>query len=124
MQMTRPSRGGRVDPLTLVGGVVILVDAFCGRIAILWLDLSQFNQLGLSLIVLLGVPMYLLDVWLETGGTFSLLGLLFIRWAWRCLMRPTPVRLNPLDGNLLLIVALVLLQTSKLRGPRPSATPS
>jgi hypothetical protein len=70
---------------------------------------------GISL--LLGFPMYLLDLWLKKRVAFSLLVLFLFRWAVRSFGGPTPVFGNPFDWpvGILLFLALALLQWSKLR---------
>lgn len=86
----------------------------------LGLDLRQTNELVLGISLVLGLPMYLLDLWLKKRIAFGLIGLFLFRWAVRCLSGPSPVLYSPWRGNILLILALVLLQSSKLRA-RPNA---
>ena len=117
----------RVDSLALIGGIVILVDTVWGGIAALGLDLSRTNELLLAISFALGSPTYLLELWLNRRIAISMLGFFLFRWIATCFGGPTPVLCNPWRGNVLLILALVLLQLSKLRRvwkPRRTAYPA
>jgi hypothetical protein len=105
----------RIDSLTLLAGVVILLDSVWGGIATLGLDWSRTNELVMGISFVLGIPMYLLDVWINKRIAICLLGLFFFRWVARCFGGSTPVLCNPWSGSLLLILAFALLQWSKLR---------
>jgi hypothetical protein len=116
-----------IDSLALIAGVVVLMDSLWGGIAALGLDLSRTNQLILGISLILGFPTYLLDLWLESRIAISMFGLFVFRWLATCFAGPTPVLCNPWRGNILLIVAIVLLQFSKLRRerkPRHNAFPA
>lgn len=105
----------RADFLALVGGFVMLVDTVAGGIAALGLDLSRMGDRVLAISLVLGFPIYLLDLWMDKRIAISMLGLFVFRWIVTSFAGPTPVLGSPWRGNLLLIVALVLLQFSKLR---------
>ena len=96
----------RVDAFTLIGEIAILLDTLWGTLASLGLDWGRMNEFLLAISFVLGVPMYLLDVWLGYRVAIGLLGLVVFRWlmvgiSWR--------------GSLLLFLAFALLQSSKLR---------
>ena len=108
----------RVNSLALIGGIVSLVDTVWLGLAVLGLDLSRTNELVLAISFVLGFPIYLLDLWINERIAISMLGLILFRWIANCFAGPTPVLCSPWWGNQLLIVALVLLQLSKLRRER------
>lgn len=104
----------------LIGGLVMLVDTAWGGIAALGLDLSRTNELVMAVGFVLGLPMYLLDVWINKRIAISMLGLFVFRWIATCFGGPTPILCNPLRGSVLLILGVALLQLSKLRrGDKP-----
>jgi hypothetical protein len=92
-----------------------LLDTVIGVIINLALDHSRpyYNLLGISLV--LGLPMYLLDVRLKKRFVFFLALLFVSRSVIRSL--PTHVIGNPIDRpvGIFLFSALVLLQLSKVR---------
>jgi hypothetical protein len=92
-----------------------LLDTVIGVIINLALDHSRpyYNLLGISLV--LGLPMYLLDVRLKKRFVFFLAFLFVSRSVIRSL--PTHVIGNPIDRpvGIFLFSALVLLQLSKVR---------
>lgn len=118
MSLTMKSMSGRVDSLAVIGGFIMLVDTAWGGIAALGLDLSRMNELVLAISFVLGFPIYLLDLWINKRIAVSMLGLFLFRWIATCYGGPTPVLCNPWRGSVLLILALVLLQLSKLRRER------
>jgi hypothetical protein len=113
--MTMKSMRHRVDFIVLIGGFIMLVDTAWGGIAALGLDLSRMNEFIMAISFVLGFPAYVLDLWIDNRIAFSMLGLFLFRWIATCFGGPTPVLCNPLRGSVLLIVAFVLLQLSKLR---------
>lgn len=118
MSLTIESLKRRVDVLALIGGFVILVDSIWGGLAALGLDPSRTNDLVLGISFVLGFPVYLLDLWINKRIAVSMLGLFLFRWIATCFAGPTPVLCSPWRGSVLLIVAFVLLQLSKLRQER------
>ncbi len=112
------SLSGRDDSLALIGGFIMLVDTGWGGIAALGLDLSRMNELVLAISFVLGFPIYLLDLWLDKRIAMSMFGLFLFRWIALCFGGPTPVFCSPWRVSVLLIVAFVLLQLSKLRRER------
>ena len=115
MPLTMKSMSDRVDSLALIGGFIMLVDTAWGGIAALGLDLNRMNELVLAISFVLGFPIYLLDLWINKRIAVSMLGLFLFRWIATCFGGPTPVFCSPWRGSVLLILALVLLQLSKLR---------
>jgi hypothetical protein len=118
MPLTIEAMKRRVDFLALIGGFVILVDTVWGGLVTLGLDPSRMNELVLGISFVLGLPTYLLDLWLDKRIAISMLGLFFFRWIATCFAGPTPILCSPWRGNVLLISALVLLQLSKVRWDR------
>lgn len=107
--------GRRMSPLVLLGGIAILLDTVWGGIAVLGLDLGRGNELVMGISFVLGLPTYLLDLWLNRRIAVFLIGLFFFRWIARCFGGPTPVLCNPLDYSIFLILAFTFLQWAKLR---------
>jgi hypothetical protein len=107
----------RADSLTLLGGFVMLLDTAVGGIVLLGLDLSRTNELVFGVSLVLGMPMYLLDLWINMRIAICLLWLFLFRWGAQCFLGPRPSLSNPFvwPVGILLFVALVLLQASKLR---------
>jgi hypothetical protein len=105
------------DSLVVLSGVAALLDTVIGAMINLGLDLSRTYELVFGISLVLGFPMYLLDLWLKKRYAFFLLILFLFRWAIRCFGGPTPALGNPIDWpvGILLFTALVLLQWSKLR---------
>ena len=114
MPLTMKSLRSRVDVLVLIGGLAALVDTVWGGFASLGLDLYRTNELIGGISFVLGFPAYLLDLWLDKRIAISMLGLFLFRWIALCFGGPTPVLCNPWRVSVLLIVAFVLLQLSKL----------
>jgi len=54
-----------VDILARVGGFVALVDTVWLGIAAIPLDLGRTNELVLAISFVLGLPAYLLDLWID-----------------------------------------------------------
>jgi hypothetical protein len=115
MSFTMEPMKRRVDSLALIGGFAILVDTLWGGLALLGLDLARMNELVLGISLVLGLPIYLLDLWMGRRIAISMLGLFLFRWIATCFAGPTPVLCSPWRGSVLLISALVLLQLSKVR---------
>ena len=93
----------------------MLIDTAWGGLATLGLDSSRTNELVMGISLVLGLPIYLVDVWLNGRVAVSMLGLFLFRWIATCFVGPTPVLCNPLRGSVLLISAFALLQVSRLR---------
>lgn len=118
MSLTIESMRHRVDLLALIGGFLMFVDSLWGGIAALGLDWSRTNELVMAISFVLGFPIYLFDIWIDKRIAFSMPGLFLFRWIATCFGGPTPVLCSPWRGNVLLILAFVLLQLSKLRQAR------
>ena len=112
--MTRESIRKRVNSLVLIGGFIMLVDSAWGGLAALGLDLRRTNELVLAISLVIGFPIYLLDLRINQRIAISMIGLFLFRWIVLCFGGPTPVLCSPWRGSVLLIVAFVLLQLSKL----------
>jgi hypothetical protein len=115
MSLTIELMKRRIDFLALIGGFVILLDSVWGGMAAAWLDWNRVNELALGISFVLGAPIYLLDLWMDKRIAISMLGLFFFRWIATWFAGPTPVLCSPWRGNVLFILAFVLLQLSKLR---------
>jgi hypothetical protein len=109
---------GRIDFLVLVGGTLMLVDTVWGGLAALGLNLSRTNELLLGISFVLGVPAYLLDVWLNKRIAIAMIALFLGRWIATSYAGPTPLLSSPWRGNVMLIAAFLLLQSSKLRSTK------
>jgi hypothetical protein len=105
------------DRLVILSGVAALLDTGIGLIINMALDHGRAveNLFGISL--LLGFPMFLLDLRLKKQFAFCLASLILVRWAILSLSGPTTVIGNPAawPTGFLLVTALILLQWSKLR---------
>lgn len=116
--MAVKSMSDRVDSLALIGGFVALVDTVWGGLATLGLDPNRTNEQVMGISFVLTFPTYLLDLWIDERVPMSMLGLFLFRWITTCFGGPTPVLCSPWRGSVLLILAFVLLQLSKLRRER------
>jgi hypothetical protein len=107
----------RIDSLALLAGFVVLLDTALGGIVLLGLDLRRADELVFGVSLVLGLPMYLLDLWIDKRIAICLIGLFLFRWGALCLGGPRPSLSNPFvwPVGILLFFALVLLQASKLR---------
>ncbi len=122
-----PSVRDWIGYLAWVGGFVALVDTYWLVMAALLLDIYKTNELVLAISFVLGLPAYLLDLWMDKPIAISMLGLILFRWIALCYSEPTPSLVSPWYGNQLLVVAFVLLQLSKLQGkgkPKPTTHPA
>lgn len=115
MPMFIEQRQRSIHPLLVLSGIAALMDTVIGVIINLALDHSRpyDNLLGISLV--LGLPMYWLDVRLKKRFAFFLAFLFVSRSLIRIL--PSDVIGNPIDWpvGILLFSSLVLLQLYKLR---------
>jgi len=105
----------KIDSLTLSGGIVMLLDSIWGGIIVLGLDLRHPYELVLAISLVIGFPVYILDLWIDKRIPIFMIGLFLFRWIVRCFGVPVPALCNPLRGSVLLIAAFVLFQWSKLR---------
>jgi hypothetical protein len=112
-------RQRQINSLALIGGIIMFVDSIWGGLAALGLDLSQMPDRLMAMSFVLGLPLYLLDFWINQRIAFSLLGLFFFRWIVLCFAGPTPLLVAPWRGSVLLIVAFVLLQLYKQAQTQP-----
>lgn len=109
-----------IDSLLVLAGVAALLDTAIGTVAALGLDWSSPHEAVMGVSFVLGLPVYLLDLWLNRRIAFGLAGLFLFRWVARCFGGPTPVLCNPFvwPVGILLFLALACLQTSRLRSER------
>ena len=105
----------RWNLFTLTGGLLMLLDTAWGITADLGLDWTRTKEVVLGVSLMLGLPVYLLDLLIAKRMPLCLLGLFLLRWLARCYGGPAFVLCSPLQGSVLLIVAVGLLQWSKLR---------
>ena len=105
------------NKLIVLSGVAALLDTAIGGIICLALDLSRPLDLLLGISLVLGFPLFLLDLRLKRRFAFSLLALFIFRSAVRTFGGPTPVLGNPFDWPLgiLLFSSFALLQLAKLQ---------
>jgi hypothetical protein len=115
MPLTVESLKRRVDSLTLIGGLIALVDSAWGGFAAIGLDSTRTNELVLAISLVLSFPAYVLDLWIDDRIAVSLIAVFLFRWIAVCFGGPTVVFCWPWRGSILLILAFVLLQSSKLR---------
>lgn len=108
----------RIEPLALIGGILMLADSVWGVLAALGLDPSRTNELIMGISFVIGFPTYLLDLWMDKRIAAATLGLFVFRWIATCFGGPTPILCNPLRGSMLLVAAILLLQLSKVRRGR------
>lgn len=117
MSSTVASESRTLSSLAVLAGIAALLDTGIGGMASLGLDWSRMNEAVMGVSFVLGFPMYLLDLWLKRRIAVCLLALFVFRWVARCFGGPTPVLCNPFiwPVGILLFLALILLQWSKLR---------
>ena len=108
----------RLDFLALVGAFLMVVDTMWGGVAIIILDLAKINELIMAISFVLGLPIYLLDLWMDTRIAASLLGLFLFRWIARCFGGSAPTVVSPWPFSQLILSAFVFLQLSKMRRAR------
>jgi hypothetical protein len=100
-----------IDRLVILSGWAALLDTGIGIVINMALDHSRAfdNLFGISL--LLGFPMFLLDLRLKRKFAYCLASLIVVRWAILSLGGPTPSIGNPAawPTGFLLVTALVLL---------------
>jgi len=108
----------RVDALALIGGILMLIDPVWGGLLVLGFDLSWPNGLLMGISFVIGLPVYLLDRWIDKRVAISMIGLFLFRWIATCFGGPHPVFCAPWRNSVLLMIAFVLLQVSKLRRER------
>lgn len=111
------SKRHRIDFLALLGGLAALLDSAWGAIAVLGLDPSRTIELILGITFLLGLPIYLLDLWINKRIAIFVLALFLFRWITGCFAGGTPHLCSPISvpASIFLFSAFVLLQSSKLR---------
>ena len=100
-----------IDRLAILGGVVMLLETLFGLVLVAGLGPPRPGDIAVAVVLLGGLPAYLLDVWSKSRILIALpalfaLRLLILDW-WRF--------------NELLIPAAILLQCWKLRSMKGSA---
>jgi hypothetical protein len=106
---------GRLSVLALLAALAALIDTIWGVFAVLGLDLSQRNELLMGITFVLGLPSYLLDLYISKRVAFGLISVFLLRWVACCFGGPTAVLCSPWKINAMIIVAFVLLETAKWR---------
>jgi hypothetical protein len=105
-----------VRSLAIIGGIVVTIDTFIGSLYLIMLDVKGPYDFSVAFTLVLGLPIYLLDVWHGKRIAYGLWTLFLIRWIVRCFAGSTPSLCNPVVWpiGVLLFTAAALLQTSKL----------
>jgi hypothetical protein len=133
-----------MDNPKIVAGLVAVIDTLWGAIAVLPFDWTRPNDAVLGISFVLGLPAYLLDLWIKPPVVIFLPALALLRgFATHCIGAPTsgehlraddlfsqlvhfcagsPTLGWQLRGTELLIAAALLLQWSKLRNRREPRT--
>lgn len=115
MPLTQGILRGRLSTLALLGAMAALLDTVWGVLAILGLDLSRGNEPLMGVTFVLGLPVYLLDLYSSKRIAFGLVTLFLLRWIACCFGGPTAVLCSPWKINGLIILAIVLLEAAKWR---------
>jgi hypothetical protein len=106
----------KLSALALLGALAALIDTVWGGLAVLGLDLSRRNELLMGITFVLGLPMYLLDLYSSRRIAFGLITLFFARWVACRSGGPTAVLCSPWKVNPMIIVAFILVESAKWRG--------
>ena len=112
----------RVDLLAALGGLLALIDSLWGGIAALPFDWSQARDAFLGLALMIALPAYALDFWSGRHVVLFLPALFLLRWIATSTVSTPPYWGDPWRGSLLLIVASILLQLSKLQAVRAESS--
>jgi hypothetical protein len=104
-----------INPLVAIGGVAALVDTLMGVIINMVLERNSAHEMVFGISLLLGLPLYLLELRLNQRFAYFLTALFVVRWLALCFSEPAPVLVNPFAWpvGILLFTALAFLQLSK-----------
>lgn len=117
MSLTIESTRARIGYLSVFGGFLMLIDTLWGAIAVLPFDWYRPSDITVGISFVMGLPAYILDSWSKKRIIIFLPALLVFRWLALSLLAKPPTLIGPWRVNVLIIVASILLQWSKLRKP-------
>jgi hypothetical protein len=104
-----------MNPAAL-GGCLMFIDSLWGALAVLGIGFDGLLAIGLDISLVAGLPAYALDWRIGRRVIVFLPALYLFRWLVGSQIGPAPYHLGPpWQGSLLLFVASVLLQVSKLK---------
>jgi hypothetical protein len=101
----------------IVGGLLMLLESLWGVVAVLPFDWRQLPNLVVGISFVIGLPCYLLDSLARRRTLVFLPALLLYRWIALGLLVKPHTLVGPWRVCVLLILASLLLQWSKLRTP-------
>jgi hypothetical protein len=101
---------------TVIGGCLMVIDSLWGVLAVLGIGFDGILAIGLDISLVAGLPAYALD-WRAGRRMIVFLPALYLfRWLVVSQIGPAPYHMGPpWRGSVLLFVASVLLQLSKLK---------
>ena len=115
MSIATNPRRSQLDHLTLLGGFLMIIDTVWGAIFVLPFDWTRLLDIVVGISLLIGLPAYVLDVRRSGRLLIFLPVALLFRWSAISFAGSPPTLARPWTGNVLLIVAILFLQWSKLR---------
>ena|SRR5690349_3775441 len=104
----------------VVAGFLMLIDNVWGAIAVLPFDWHRLPDIAVGISFVIALPFYLLDALSKNRVVVFLPALILYRWLSLSLVVKHASLWGPWRVNVLLIVASILLQWSKLRKPVPA----
>ena len=112
---TESTRTWTVSP-AVIGGCLMFIDSLWGVLAVLGIGFDGLLDIGLDISLVAGLPAYALD-WRTRRRVIVFLPALYLfRWLVGSQIGPPPYHLGPpWQGSVLLFVASLLLQWSKLK---------
>ena len=105
----------------VVGALLMLIETLWGAIAVLPLDWHRLPDIVVGISFVVGLLSYLLDALSKKRIIIFLPALFLFRWLALSVATTHPSLLAPLQVNVLLIPASMLLQWSKRRRPARAA---
>ena len=105
----------RIGDVGMFGAFLMLIDTLWGGIAVLPFDWGELIDIVLGISLVIGLPMYILDLWSKRRFIAFLPSLFVIRYVAMVYASTPPTLGPPWLGSKLLIAASVLLQWAKLR---------
>jgi hypothetical protein len=114
---TESTRTWTVSP-AVIGGCLMLIDSLWGALAVPGIGFDGLLEIAYAVSLVVGLPAYALDWWTGKRVIVFLPALYLLRWLVVSQIGPAPYHLGPpWQGSLLLFVASVLLQWSKMNPP-------